>query len=203
MDIDVKNLHPLEVKLLRHVSKGEVITSDRIVKELDYKVGQCNQAFSWLSAKECLLETGRTKRVIYELTELGRDQEKNGMPVERIFTFIRDNGPAAMPEIAEALKLEKSDVGSAFGLLSKSGVTKLNEERKAALAKDQLPEEVKVQSGLLKKATQKGYLEEGELSSEEKAAISQMAKKRSQLSPRWQRREELHLLHSSLLREKM
>ncbi|MGN1189269.1 MAG: phenylalanine--tRNA ligase subunit alpha, partial [Candidatus Ornithospirochaeta sp.] len=68
MDIDVKNLHPLEVKLLRHVSKGEVITSERIVKELDYKVGQCNQAFSWLSAKECLAETGRTKRVMYELT---------------------------------------------------------------------------------------------------------------------------------------
>ena len=45
MDIDVKNLHPLEVKLLRHVSKGEVITSDRIVKELDYKVGQCNRHF--------------------------------------------------------------------------------------------------------------------------------------------------------------
>ena len=163
MDIDVKNLHPLEVKLLRHVSKGEEITSDRIVKELDYKVGQCNQAFSWLSAKECLAETGRTKRVIYELTDLGRDQEKNGMPVERIFTFIKDNGPAAMPEIAEALKLEKSDVGSAFGLLSKSGVTKLNEERKAALAKDEIPNDVKLQSALLKKAVEKGFLEEGEL----------------------------------------
>ena len=62
MDIDVKNLHPLEVKLLRHVSKGEEITAERIIKELDYKVGQCNQAFSWLSAKECLLETGRTRR---------------------------------------------------------------------------------------------------------------------------------------------
>ena len=46
MDIDVKNLHPLEVKLLRHVSKGEEITAERIIKELDYKVGQCNQAFS-------------------------------------------------------------------------------------------------------------------------------------------------------------
>ena len=54
MDIDVKNFHPLEVKLLRHVNPGEDITADRIVNELDYKIGQCNQAFSWLSAKGCL-----------------------------------------------------------------------------------------------------------------------------------------------------
>ena len=60
MDIDVKNLHPLEVKLLRHVSKGEEITAERIIKELDYKVGQCNQAFSWLSAKESSLRTHRS-----------------------------------------------------------------------------------------------------------------------------------------------
>ena len=193
MDIDVKNLHPLEVKLLRHVSKGEEITAERIIKELDYKVGQCNQAFSWLSAKECLLETGRTRRVLYELTDLGRDQEKSGMPVERIFTFIRDNGPHTMPEIAEALKLEKSDVGSAFGLLSKSGVTRLNGERKAEIAKDELPREVVVQSSLLKKAVDKGFLEEDQLSEEEKAAISQMAKKRGASSSpfKYVEREEI------------
>ena len=51
MDIDVKNFHPLEVKLLRNVKLGEDITAERIVRELDYKIGQCNQAFSWLSAK--------------------------------------------------------------------------------------------------------------------------------------------------------
>ena len=28
MDIDVKNLHPLEVKLLRHVDLGSEITAD-------------------------------------------------------------------------------------------------------------------------------------------------------------------------------
>ena len=142
MDIDVKNLHPLEVKLLRHVSQGGKITAERIVEELDYKIGQCNQAFSWLAAKGCLVETGRTKSVSYELTDFGRDQQKVGLPVERIFTFIKDNGPKTMPEIAEGLGLEKSDVGSAFGLLSKAGVTKLNEEKKAYIADDRLPEDV-------------------------------------------------------------
>ncbi len=176
MDIDVKNLHPLEVKLLRHVSLGDKITAEKIVEELGYKVGQCNQAFSWLAAKGCLVETGRNKKVLYELTDLGNAQKKSGMPVERIFTFLKENGPHAMPEIADALSLEKSDVGSAFGLLSKEGITKLNDERKAEVVKDELPEEVRVQRALLDKTVD--ALEESSLSEVEKKAIVALAKKR-------------------------
>ena len=129
MDIDVKNLHPLEVKVLRHVALGEDITAERLIRELDYKVGQCNQAFSWLCAKECLVEKSRDKYVLYELTETGNEQCKNGLPVERIFNFLKDNGPSALPEIAAALSLEQSDVGSSFGQLTKAkaaGLTSLN-----------------------------------------------------------------------------
>lgn len=176
MDIDVKNLHPLEVKLLRHVDKGEAITADRIVSELGYKVGQCNQAFSWLEAKGCLVESGREKKVLYELTELGKEQKANGLPVERIFTFLKDNGAFAMPEIASALGLEKSDVGSAFGLLSKEGVTKLNDERKAELVKSSLPEEVQIQRSLLDRT--EDFLDDASLTDVERKAIGALSKKR-------------------------
>ena len=118
MDIDVKNLHPLEVKLLRFVKPGEDITEESIISGLGYKVGQCNQAFSWLSAKGCLEEVSRTKKTIYEMTDTGRSMKEEGLPAERIYSFLGENGPHTMPEIAEALSLEKSDVGSAFGLLS-------------------------------------------------------------------------------------
>ena len=106
MDIDVKNLHPLEVRLLRHVEVGQNITADRIVKELDYKVGQCNQAFSWLSAKGYLLEKSRTNRVFYELTDLGKEQAEKGTPAERIFTFLKAEGPHTLPELDTSLLLE-------------------------------------------------------------------------------------------------
>ena len=33
MDIDVKNLHPLEVRLLRHVSLGEAIDATRLISD--------------------------------------------------------------------------------------------------------------------------------------------------------------------------
>ena len=58
MDFDLKSLHPLEIRLLRHVSKNEKITTERITGELSYKLWQCNQAFSWLSAKSYIVARG-------------------------------------------------------------------------------------------------------------------------------------------------
>ncbi len=192
MDIDVKNLHPLEVKLLRYVNAGEDITEERIANGLGYKTGQCNQAFSWLSAKGCLEEVSRTKRTIYELTDTGRAMQKEGLPAERIYSFLKDNGPHAMPEIASALSLEKSDVGSAFGLLSSKGSLKMNDERKAEIA-GEIADEVKIQRSILDKAAAASFLDESSLSDEEKKAIAPLSKKRGASSSpfRIQEREDV------------
>ena len=177
MDIDVKNLHPLEVRLLRAVKSGEDITAERIMKELDYKVGQCNQAFSWLTQKGCLAEKSRDKYVLYELTETGMGQAKSGLPVERIFNFLKENGAHTLPEIASALSLEQSDVGSAFGQLSGAKVCALNSERKAEVVKDELPQDIVIAKALINKALN-SPLREDQLTSEEKSVISKLAKKR-------------------------
>ena len=142
MDIDVKNLHPLEVRLLRAVKMGEDITSDSIIKELDYKVGQCNEAFSWLSAKGLISEKSREKYAYYELTETGKSQAETGLPVEKIFAFLKENGAHTLPEIASALSLEQSDVGSSFVQLSGAKCAALNSERKAELISTSLPGDV-------------------------------------------------------------
>jgi phenylalanyl-tRNA synthetase alpha chain len=177
MDIDVKNLHPLEVRLLRHVRSGDAITTERIIAELGYKVGQCNQAFSWLCAKGCLQEKSREGRTLYELTDFGKEQQKNGLPVQRIFTFLRAQGPHTLPQIAQALELPQSDVGSAFGQLSKAGVAGMNEEHKAVVKKDEMPHEVVVAAALLTKGLE-GPLDEASLTTEEKSAIQSISKKR-------------------------
>ncbi|HNZ95180.1 MAG TPA: phenylalanine--tRNA ligase subunit alpha, partial [Sphaerochaeta sp.] len=89
MDIDVKNLHPLEIRLLRHVSLGEAIDAKRLIGELGYNVGQCNQSFSWLEAKGFIKEEARIRRTLYELTDVGRFQAQEGTPAERIFQFLK------------------------------------------------------------------------------------------------------------------
>ena len=177
MDIDVKNFHPLEVKLLRHVSAGQDITADRIVKELDYKIGQCNQAFSWLSNKGCIQETARRKIVTYELTDLGRTQAQEGTPAQRIFNLLKNGEPLSLPEIAEKLSLEKSDIGSAYGSLSKAGTCAMNAENKAFVKNDELPADVTETAELLKKGLN-GPIDETDMTDREKALMGRVSKKR-------------------------
>ncbi|MCF7953530.1 MAG: phenylalanine--tRNA ligase subunit alpha [Spirochaetales bacterium] len=181
MEIDMKNLHPLEVRLLRHVQAGEEITTERIVQELNYKVGQCNQAFSWLEGKSCIQEKRRDTQILYELTDLGRSYKEEGFPAERIFKLIRNDGPKSMPEIAESLGLENRDVGSAFGQLSKSGILEMNGERKVTAAADSLPESITILKELVSRGDT-APLMEAELTKDEKKHIKGISKKRGAAS---------------------
>ena len=53
MDIKniIKNLHPLEIKVLLKYSGQDELTSEKLQKELDYKEGHANQAFSAPTAR--------------------------------------------------------------------------------------------------------------------------------------------------------
>lgn len=175
--IDVKNLHPLEVKLLRHVSEDTKITADLIVAELGYKIGQCNQAFSWLQAKECLEEISRKTVVTYDLTDVGKEQAENGTPVERIFELLKKEKELGLPEIAEKLNLEKSDIGSAYGALARGGVCAMNSDNKAYIKNEELPADIRAARDLLKKGLT-GPVDESTLSETEKTAMATISKKR-------------------------
>ena len=85
-------------------------------------LGQCNQAFSWLAGKGLIAERERVREVRYELTELGGQYRRDGLPEERIVALLRDAGPLPMPEIAARLGLQQRDVGSAYGALAREGV---------------------------------------------------------------------------------
>ncbi len=177
MELDVHSLHPLEIRLLRHVSSGEIITSGRLIEELNYQVGHCNQAFSWLLAKGCIEEKERVTTLWYEITDLGRTFLDIGTPLERIFSLLKDKGPLSLPEIASLLSLEKSEIGSAFGQLSKVGVCKMGEGNKATVLEDVLPQELTIASTILAKGA-KELLKEEDLNDLEKQYLKKNSKKR-------------------------
>ena len=133
MDVQniIKNLHPLEIKVLLNYTSKDELTSEKLQKELDYKEGHANQAFSWLGGKELLSVVSKTPHTFYEITDLGRAYAKDGIPEVRIINFVKENGAKLLPEIASGTGLEQKDVGSAFGQLSKAGVLKMNAEKKA------------------------------------------------------------------------
>ncbi len=182
MDIKsvIKNLHPLEIKVLLKYSSQDELTSEKLQKELDYKEGHANQAFSWLSGKELIKEIKRTPHTFYEITDAGKTLAKTGLVEERVVNYLKDNGAHALPEIAAALAIENKDIGSAFGQLSKEGILQMNAEKKAEYTGKELPARIKVASSLIKKAVEKenGQLVKEELSAEEQEVILTLAKKR-------------------------
>ncbi len=182
MDIQniIKNLHPLETKVLLTYTEKDALTSEKLQKELDYKEGHANQAFSWLSGKQLLTVESKTPHTFYEITDLGRAYTKDGIPEARIINFVKENGAATLPEIAKSTGLEQKDVGSAFGGLSKAGVLKMNAEKKAEYTGSEIPSNIKIAADLFDRASkaENGQLDNASLSAEEQKVILNYAKKR-------------------------
>lgn len=182
MDISniIKNLHPLEVKVLLKYSENDELTSEKLMKELNYKEGHANQAFSWLSGKNLLKEIGRIPMTFFEMTETGRNLKDSGTIEERAVTFVKNNGAKTLPEIAAGLGVEQKDIGSAFGPLSKEGVFKMNAEKKVEYTGVPLPARISITSALLEKASkaENCILDNASLSKEEQTVIATLAKKR-------------------------
>jgi phenylalanyl-tRNA synthetase alpha chain len=186
----VKNLHPLEVRVILSYGEHDELTVEKVEKDLGFKSGSGNQALSWLAGKGIVREIRRDEAVFFELTALGREWKENGTPEERIVELARIQRDLSLPEIAANLKLENREAGSAFGALSKLGVLAMDGEKKVAvvLPADQMKNgrpaagaaagHFAVIRGLLDKAAAGGFLSEAELSPAEKAAMAGISKKR-------------------------
>jgi phenylalanyl-tRNA synthetase alpha chain len=186
----VKNLHPLEVRIVLGYKMGDELTVERVEKELGLKGGNGNQALSWLAGKGIVSEIRRETGVFYELTDLGREWKEKGSPEERIIELIRIKPGLSLPEIADNLGLDNKDVGSAFGGLSRLGVLAMDSGKRVSMAlpEDQLQngrpakgeaaERLAFVRGLLDRAAGEGPLAEGALSPAERAVIGGIAKKR-------------------------
>jgi phenylalanyl-tRNA synthetase alpha chain len=136
MDIQstVKNLHPLEIKIILFYKKNDELTIEKVEKDLGFKPGNGNQALSWLAGKGIVREIRREAEGFFELTDLGRKWKEQGTPEERIIELIRIKQGARLPEIAQTLGLDNKDVGSAFGVLAKLGVLAMDADKRAVMA---------------------------------------------------------------------
>ena len=175
-----KTLHPLEVRILLKYDSSREIDAQTVRKDLGYREGQENQAFSWLSGKGLIEESARSLSVLFEITPLGLEYAEKGTPEERIFDFLERSAPVRLPELAEKLGLEQKSIGSAFGLLSKEGTLKMDEEKRAVRVEaSTLPARLVVLRKLLKRASEEGgILAEASLDSAEISVVQSVAKKR-------------------------
>ena len=177
----LKNLHPLEVKVLHYfastVSAQETVLSSALLSgKLAFNTGQANQALSWLAAKSLVEERSRKQSTYYAITERGKEYRQKGTPTERIINLLGEGTALTLPEIAKALGLENRDVGSAFGQLSKQGVLAMNAEKKAELRDKSRATDITLTRTLLDKAD--SPLLATELSEKERELLEKLAKKR-------------------------
>lgn len=194
MDIQglVKNLHPLEVRIIRQYGLQDELTIEKVESELGFKSGNGNQALSWLLSKGLVREVRRETRLFYELTDLGRQWKDQGTPEERMLKLLKSKSGLRLPEIAEALGIGNKDVGSAFGALSKVGLLAMDDAKRVVLAaaadildsglpaKGEAAEKMSVLRRLLEKAAaaQGGIVADESLSEAEKKVMAGVAKKR-------------------------
>lgn len=176
----VKNLHPLEIKVLKNFKIGDELDNEKLVTKLDYKEGHANQVFSWLKMKDLVEEKSRKTLVFFELTELGLDFAKNGTIEQRILNLLKEKGSLKLPEIACALNVENKNVGSAFGVLSKEGAVKMDADKNAQFIAEPSSSRFKLVAELLQKGleSENHTIAKSELKKEELAAISTISKKR-------------------------
>jgi phenylalanyl-tRNA synthetase alpha chain len=108
MDIQgmVKNLHPLEMKVLRHFDADAELCVEKVEAELSFKAGNGNQALSWLAAKGIIKEKRRETAVFYEITDFGRVWQRKGVPEDRILALVKRKSGLKLPDIAKELNLE-------------------------------------------------------------------------------------------------
>ena len=185
----VKNLHPLEIRILLSYKNGDELTIEKVEKDLGFKPGNGNQALSWLAGKNLISELRRETAVFYEMTDLGREWKEKGSPEERIIGLVRIKSGLRLPDIAQALKMESKDAGSAFGSLSKLGILAMDADKKVYItlppdhiddpAKNPMIAHFNLVRGLFKKETTEGdMLPEASLNDDEKKVIAGIAKKR-------------------------
>lgn len=179
-EVIIKNLHPLEITVLKQYTCGEELSVDRLCTDLGYKEGHANQAFSWLGMKELVRETARVTTQFFELTEVGADYAANGTPQDRMLDLLETGGSKTLPELAAALGIEKKTVGSAFGQLSKEGCVKMDEEKKAVFLRSPQSYYITGVRALLKKvdAIEGKRISQDMLCEDEKKLIASIAKKR-------------------------
>ncbi|CEM60960.1 phenylalanine--tRNA ligase subunit alpha [Treponema phagedenis] len=182
MDIEsiIKNLHPLEIKVLKNFKEHELLSAAELEARLAYKEGHANQAFSWLQMKDIIEEKSRETKTFFELTPFGEEAANEGTPEQRILRVLKEKGALNFKEIAAQLGIEERDVGASYGQLAKEGAVSMNAEKKVLFVKEPESERFRLIPALLQKARDSAdkKLAQSELSAQELQAMGSIAKKR-------------------------
>lgn len=115
MDL-VKKLHPLEVKVLPHVSK-QVSLQDLCTKT-GLKDVEVTRAVQWLANKELVsLTSSSVERICLDAN--GKLYLEKGMPERRFLAVLHEDKALSLTEVQNLASLSQQEVGISLGALKK------------------------------------------------------------------------------------
>ncbi len=196
----VRTLHPLEIRVLLSYLPGDGIDSSMLKRDLGFRDGQDNQAFSWLVARGLLAETARRTRSFYEITALGRQAAQEGIPERRIFDLLVSRGPLGIPDAGRELGLDQKSAGSACGQLIRDGSLRLDADKRVVPVQGKpFPDRLLLVEELLTRAVAAaGIVEETDLSESQKTAMAGVSRKRGAGDAFFRIAEREHIVYSLL-----
>ena len=175
--IDVRNLHPLEIRLLLGFKEGEKFDNEEIEKRCSFNPGHANQAVSWTLSKNLISKVSSETIVSYELSDVGRDALVKGMIARRIISLVAKAG-VSIADLPKLLEEDQKSIGSDFALLKKAGILSVTPDKKIELNENhEIPRYVVVVESLLKRGAE-GPVMDLDLSEEERAEMQKVSKKR-------------------------
>ncbi|HAL18531.1 MAG TPA: phenylalanine--tRNA ligase subunit alpha [Spirochaetaceae bacterium] len=175
--IEVRNLHPLEIKLLLSFSEGEKFDNEEIENRCAFNPGHANQAVSWTLSKNLISRESSETLVNYEISEKGRLALTRGLIARRIVSLVKERN-VSIAELPSVLEEEQKDIGSDFALLKKAGVLTVSPEKTLVLLDEsKMPESFGIVEELLKRGGD-GPIGDGELSDVQRREMEKISKKR-------------------------
>lgn len=115
----VNTLHPLEIKVLNQMSDTPHTIAE-ISQSLGLTEAQTRSGINWLETKQLIEKSGKNIFKKIALTEKGRDYSHKELPELAIYNYITDNPDCQVNDLMSNLKVDKRDIGSAFGFLRKN-----------------------------------------------------------------------------------
>ena len=176
-DERIKDLHPLEVKVLRAFVEEESLDLEAIADRGGVDTAQARRSVEWLLTRGAMEITEEKRSCIVSLTDTGRAYAEKKTPELRIYEAALAG--ADMAALRNRDDMEASEAGSAVGALKKAGLLKILPEGAVEAVPGERLAEFEAVQALIEEVGSKGRVIQGELSEAQGEIVSGLHRKRS------------------------
>ena len=165
IDEILKELHPLEIKVLLPFKKKKELT----IETTDLSEADSRRAIGWLITKKFIEVKSKISYQLVSLTELGKQYLKDRIPEVRIMNILKEKGKIKLSE------LNIPDCSQAIGTLKEGGIINIKEG--GIIERGKIPY-TDFTTPLMEKINKKGKVSLSELSDKEQELIATHHRKR-------------------------